>query len=356
MNNLTVTNPVTHKYQTVPLSPEELGNIDRLSAAKTLCPMRAALVPVRTDRNLPKDLFLPTVVNHAMKIDNVAARIFAVIGALVFDIITLPVRIMTAPFRAALSKKKENGELYKYLIDKGVDKKILNADEVQLKLDWTGNAKNTLTYHADGTVAEPIMQHSKTLNAPFVVVPCSYDRKLHVEDPKKVDETIVDAPENDDERAKELSNIFSCVQVDKSDGIYANAKEMKVVITANVGGKKILKEKVLKTDEGKFLDIDEMGKALTNCKIKADDALKADKNGSNISLSLTIMTIREEDGERKYGYVNSCYECGPISSGKIFSGVHAAAENFNGEGLSMYPYGSETPTQHLDENGGFLVR
>ena len=63
--------------------------------------IRGAICPLRTNnpKNFSKDLFLPTFVNFALKVNNVALKLFAAIFAIAFDIITFPVRLVVTPFR-----------------------------------------------------------------------------------------------------------------------------------------------------------------------------------------------------------------------------------------------------------------
>jgi len=71
---------------------------------------QAIFVPARTDnwRDLTKDLLLPTFINHAFKIDHFVLKIFASIGAVVLDVLTIIPRLITSPFRAFYNYKTEN--------------------------------------------------------------------------------------------------------------------------------------------------------------------------------------------------------------------------------------------------------
>lgn len=61
---------------------------------------------VRTDKlkNLGKDLFLPTVVNIALKIENSVGKIFACLFAVAIDAITLPIRFLASPISFIYNK------------------------------------------------------------------------------------------------------------------------------------------------------------------------------------------------------------------------------------------------------------
>lgn len=69
----------------------------------------AMLYPVRTNTwtNLAKDFFLPTLVNQALRVKSVALRRIAVIVAGIFDLITLPIRIVTVIPRCRSNANKE---------------------------------------------------------------------------------------------------------------------------------------------------------------------------------------------------------------------------------------------------------
>jgi len=55
------------------------------------------LTPVRTNNlsNFAKDLFLPTTTHYAIKIQNIALRVLAIIASVILDVITLPIRLAT---------------------------------------------------------------------------------------------------------------------------------------------------------------------------------------------------------------------------------------------------------------------
>jgi hypothetical protein len=61
-----------------------------------------SFIPIRTDNwcDFAKDLFLPTFINGALRIDHLICRIFVSIFAIAIDLVTLASRLVTAPFRA----------------------------------------------------------------------------------------------------------------------------------------------------------------------------------------------------------------------------------------------------------------
>lgn len=46
-----------------------------------------------------KDLFLPTFINRALKVDGLASKIFTSIGAIALDLFTFIPRLIATPFR-----------------------------------------------------------------------------------------------------------------------------------------------------------------------------------------------------------------------------------------------------------------
>jgi hypothetical protein len=64
---------------------------------------KSSFVPVRVDNcdDFSKDLFLPTFVNHVLKINNLFFKLLASIFALPWDVLTLPCRLIGVFFRLA---------------------------------------------------------------------------------------------------------------------------------------------------------------------------------------------------------------------------------------------------------------
>lgn len=61
-----------------------------------------SLIPVRTDAwgDFAKDLFLPAFINGALRVDCLFCQVIVSILAIAVDIVTFPVRLITAPLRA----------------------------------------------------------------------------------------------------------------------------------------------------------------------------------------------------------------------------------------------------------------
>ncbi len=105
--------------------------------------LESLVIPVRTDNlnNFCKDFFLPGLFNHALKTHDVATRIFLCIIMPIYDILSLPIRLITAIPRYLYNAAhpKESHPLYQYLIDNGVLAATLSADYVYLELSWVEN-------------------------------------------------------------------------------------------------------------------------------------------------------------------------------------------------------------------------
>lgn len=72
--------------------------------------IRGALLPLRTKnvRDFSKDFFLPTFVNFALKVNNIALKVLASIFAIAFDVITFPIRLLVTPVRAIYNYRKSD--------------------------------------------------------------------------------------------------------------------------------------------------------------------------------------------------------------------------------------------------------
>jgi len=87
---------------------------------KNMAPFwKQTILPIRTDR--ASDLFLPTLMNLALKTKDWANNAFIIMGALVWDLATLPIRLITYLPRLAYNatRSPENHPLIPYLEEKG---------------------------------------------------------------------------------------------------------------------------------------------------------------------------------------------------------------------------------------------
>lgn len=104
----------------------------------TVAILPAAFKPVRTNnlKNFSKDFFLPTTLNHAIKVQHTVGKVFAILASLVLDVLTFPIRLLTCIPRVISNGKQTENLLHKYLIAEGVDKKLLESDHVRVRLEW----------------------------------------------------------------------------------------------------------------------------------------------------------------------------------------------------------------------------
>jgi hypothetical protein len=63
--------------------------------------LQSAIFPLRTDnlKNYAEDLFLPTFIHYSSKVNNFVLKFLSSIFAVAFDIVTIPIRIITTPIQ-----------------------------------------------------------------------------------------------------------------------------------------------------------------------------------------------------------------------------------------------------------------
>ncbi|HSW73030.1 MAG TPA: hypothetical protein VLG44_06465, partial [Chlamydiales bacterium] len=121
------------------------------------------------------DFFLPTVINHAIHVQNIVGKFFAIIFGLALDLVTFPARFIMAIPRAISNALQDESPLRKYLKNQGVDEKLLADDYVQVKLGWerTSLTPTSELTTRDGTVHRRYGQEQhwfeKTVN--FIELP-----------------------------------------------------------------------------------------------------------------------------------------------------------------------------------------
>lgn len=123
---------------------------------------KATIIPLRTDnwKDFAIDLFLPTFINHAIKVDNIALKIIASLFAIALDIITFIPRLVASPFRAIYNNKhKSEHPLEGLLKDKpkftqaaksGVLKIQVKFENVAIQEDEDLNTKTAKKFAVDG--------------------------------------------------------------------------------------------------------------------------------------------------------------------------------------------------------------
>lgn len=99
--------------------------------------VKAAFYPVRTNtlKNFATDLFLPTTLNVAIRVERAAYRAFAMIGAILFDFLTLSIRLVTAIPRLISNRNPKITPLHQLLLDQKVNKEVLETDHVHVQLE-----------------------------------------------------------------------------------------------------------------------------------------------------------------------------------------------------------------------------
>ncbi|NGX46989.1 MAG: hypothetical protein K1000chlam3_00358 [Chlamydiae bacterium] len=136
--SITVTTFDDQAKWTENFSDNELEKMKEMfnSSANSKNFIAAALVPVRTNENFARDFFLPTLLNSTAKVKNAIGQIFIILGALFLDIVTFPIRLITVIPRFHTIANQPENPLHKYLREKGTDKRILNAEQVKVKMEW----------------------------------------------------------------------------------------------------------------------------------------------------------------------------------------------------------------------------
>lgn len=134
-----VTNPENGVSWKKDITGQDLDQIKALlKGENTVDVLSAAFIPVRTNNliNFSKDFFLPTLVNQALKIEDTACRIFASLGALLFDLLTFPIRLFTFIPRIINNCKKPDHPSFTYLQEQGCnDKRIYASGYVQVEFE-----------------------------------------------------------------------------------------------------------------------------------------------------------------------------------------------------------------------------
>lgn len=127
----------------------KIPSIFRQSEAVGL--LAATLKPVRTDslRHFSKDFFLPTVMNYAVakhnlnfdgknlawKVATLVIKFFFLLGSLVLDVVTFPIRFITCIPTAIVNHLNKDGHPVRKFLqeEQKVDSKSLDLDAVKVK-------------------------------------------------------------------------------------------------------------------------------------------------------------------------------------------------------------------------------
>ena len=119
------------------------------------------LLPIRTNngKNFAKDFFLPTLINQALRVEDSAARIFAILGAILIDVVTFPIRVLTAIPRIVYNGLQKPHPLATYLRDNGVDEQILETGHVYVEYGLEGPTSLSGFQHVN-LIAVPLYKGS----------------------------------------------------------------------------------------------------------------------------------------------------------------------------------------------------
>lgn len=168
------------------LTVEEFDKIKSYVKGSHVVPIiRATLKPVRTNnlKNFGKDFFLPTVANQAVRIQHSAGRVFAILGALILDSLTFPIRLLTCVPRVISNAYRKENLLRKYLLNQGVEAKLIESDHVRVRLEWEKMSQYPTSHWrtSDGVKHSKHSQekHWSEENINFIEVPIypGYDRR-----------------------------------------------------------------------------------------------------------------------------------------------------------------------------------
>lgn len=135
-----VANPSCPEGWTKKLEEEEFHQVREMikEGPNGLHMFDAIWYTVRTNTivNFAKDFFLPTFINHAIKAQNTAFKIFAILASLAMDIITFPIRIVKTMINICTKKMLKEHPFHKYLKEQGANEELLNSEYVRLKYCW----------------------------------------------------------------------------------------------------------------------------------------------------------------------------------------------------------------------------
>jgi hypothetical protein len=134
----------------------------------------ALLFPVRANSlsNFAKDLFFPTLINHASRVDSIVLRFFAVIAAAALDLLTLPIRLLTAIPTFISINKTPQLPIHKYLVEKGLPKSLAEADSVKVEIFYEKKGEIPLFADSNGATRQELVDRvSLTCYSNFVLVP-----------------------------------------------------------------------------------------------------------------------------------------------------------------------------------------
>lgn len=118
---------------------------NHLKGEKIVGIFSATFKPVRTNnlKNFSKDFFLPTTLNHAIRAHCFVSKFFAIPSSVILDFLTFPVRIWNCRSRIISNANRNEISFHRYLIDEGVDSKLLKSGSVRIRLEWAKTIETT---------------------------------------------------------------------------------------------------------------------------------------------------------------------------------------------------------------------
>jgi hypothetical protein len=172
-----VTDPNTGQIQAIELSKELFKDVEDAAMLvmrggnRKISLFTATLITIRTNTlcNFANDFFLPTVVNHAIKIDNQITKYFAIVIALTLDIITFPIRCVTLIPRITVNAHQQASPLRQPLFLAGINQQFLNKPHIKLNL--SAFTPNSLKSGADDPNNLTPFYIGKMMRINFIEVP-----------------------------------------------------------------------------------------------------------------------------------------------------------------------------------------
>ena len=113
-----------------------------------------------------QDLLLPTVIQHAWKVNNIALKIIAVAFAFALDLATLPIRLLRCIPRAIANSKQDEHPLLTLIKEKAPEKSFYAKNHVVAKMIWREQETDPSINFLMGEVTTD--QKEKIVNVNFI--------------------------------------------------------------------------------------------------------------------------------------------------------------------------------------------
>ena len=133
--------------------------------------LKASFFPMRVGscKDLAKDLFLPTFINHALRVNNLFLRVVASLCAFVWDIATMPFRFISLPFRIAQHRCSPTPEsklpVFQLIKENPDFKRVMEEGQVRLvaKVEETVGTKKFDTPSKDKEEVAHLMDNLESI-------------------------------------------------------------------------------------------------------------------------------------------------------------------------------------------------